>query len=123
MKSLLKFVLPLALVLFLVAPAWPAALTLSGINRGTMGPLRMMTGFATTSSADTLTVPFRTIVYIGITPRVAVASYGGSNSTDSPDFTTTGVDNVDIWYSISGSTITFYMAASAIRLDFFIIGF
>ena len=121
MKRFIKSVLPIVLVLILALPAWPAALTLSGIERGTMGPLRVMAGFATTSSGDTLAFPFRNIVFITAVPRVAVASYGDSKTGDP------GVqgqkDSVDIWYSISGTTITFYMAASAIRLDFFIIGY
>jgi len=116
MKRFLKFILPLVFIAVMAVPAWPAALTLSEINRGTLGPLRVQTGFATTASADTLAFPFKNVLYVGMVPRVAA-------STD---------DIPLVWYSISGTTITIYVSGDvsdgdatdvSVRIDYFIIGF
>ena len=116
MKRFLRYILPLALVLVMTAPAWPAELTLSGQNIGQIGPLRVMTGFATTASADTLPFPFKNILYLGLTPRVT-SSVQDLNAAEPPA----------PWYSISGTTITIYLdlasGSSGVRLDFFIVGY
>ncbi len=115
-KQFLKSFLTLALVLLLAVPAWPAALTLSEQNIGTLGPLRVMTGYASTASADTLAFPFKTVLYVGMHPRVTPATQ----------------DTPMVWYSISGSTITIYVNTDegdgtpindTVRVDYFIIGY
>ncbi|KKK86105.1 hypothetical protein LCGC14_2766550 [marine sediment metagenome] len=113
-KRFLKYALPLVLVLVMAGSVWSAELTLSEINRGTLGPLRVMTGFATTASVDTLEFPFKNVLYVGMMPRIAPA-------TD---------DRPVVWYTISGTTITVYVntaddtpADDSFRVDFFIVGY
>ena len=116
MKRFLKYALPVAFILFLAVPARSAELTLSEVNRGTLGPLRVLVGFATTASADTLPFPFKNVTNVILTPSVTALSQ----------------DTPMVWYSKSGSTITVYVHTdtgdatpvnASIRVDYFIVGF
>jgi len=111
MKLFLKFVLLLTLVLFLAVPAWPAAVTLTNQLISSVGSLRMVTGTSVVASADTLAVPFRTVVSVSITARNAL-----------------GNANPVVWYSLSGATITIFTEGLAegggsMTYDFMIMGY
>lgn len=111
MKSFLKFILPMVLVLVMAVPAWPAAITLTSQLISSVGSLRMVTGTASAASGDTLVVPFGTVVSVSITARNAL-----------------GNANPVVWYSLSGTTITIFTEGLAagggsMTYDFMIMGF
>lgn len=96
MKRFLKYALPLALVLFLVAPAWPAEITLTRLLISSIGSLRMVTGTSSVASGDTFKVPLGEVVTVSITARNALGNV-----------------NPAVFYNLSGTTITIYTTGLA----------
>ena len=91
MKRFLRYILPLALVLFLAAPVWSAEITLTNQLISSIGSLRMVTGTASVASGDTFVVPLGTVVTVNITARNALGNV-----------------NPVVWHSLSGTTITIF---------------